>query len=500
MKSKRILPAAFCVLWAAALCFPQVARLVLVRAHVVSWESFSERFENRHPAQRPSLRKSSPRHVEGKDYGRGLEAWYNDAFPWRTELIRFQRKISFHWLKTPSGRDVPGRGEWIFRRGGDWPELDDYLGAFELTPGELSDWLALFEGRREWAAAIGSRYLAMPSPVKAQVRWQELYPAIRRHRGVNVAAQVRKALEASPARDDVLFADDDFLAAFEGGREVFFDADHHPCAYGEWLLYNRINRRLAEIFPDRVRSPFPWYDDPPPAVLAGKEPGCWLERGGDGLRLDISSPGETQDDDGVPPTSRRFPYTNVATVREGGGLSILMAHDSYMRFTLASWRRPNGSVRFPFAQGVGRVRAHIFQRFSRGFLEDMTRDEIPDVLIEQFPECRLDASARKHLDPIIRAAAAFGRAADPEPNRVPQPGERIVVRMVLEDVRADDPAKNPAAVLRSGNRELGRRPVYPGVKRAVFLGPVEWPDGVLSVTLEGGTASSTNLVWRIAGP
>ena len=42
---------------------------------------------------------------------------------------------------TPFGRDVPGRGGWIFRRGGDWPELDDYLGAFELTPDELDAWL-----------------------------------------------------------------------------------------------------------------------------------------------------------------------------------------------------------------------------------------------------------------------------------------------------------------------------------------------------------------------
>ena len=498
MKPKRILPAAFCVLWTAALCFPQVARLVLVRAHVVSWKSFSERSENRHPAQRPSLRRNSPRHVEWKDYGRGLEAWYNDAFPWRTELIRFQRKVSFHWLKTPSGRDVPGRGEWIFRRGGDWPELDDYLGAFELTPEELDNWLMLFEGRREWAAAIGSHYLAVPSPVKAQVRWQELYPAIRRHRGNNVAAQVRKALETSPARDDVLFADDDFLAAFEAGREVFFDADHHPCAYGEWLLYDRINRRLAEIFPDLVHSSFPWYDDPPPDVLAGKKPGCWLERGGDGLRLDISSPGETQDDDGVPPTSRRFPYTNVATVREGGGISILMAHDSYMRFTLASWRRPSGSVRFPFAQGVGRVRAHIFQRFSQGSLESLTADEIPDVLIEQFPECRLDGTAKKYMDDGIRAAAAFGRADAPGPDRVPHAGDRVVVRAVLDDVYVDGSAKKLVAVLRCGDRVVGRRTAYPGRKRAVFFDPVDWPDDApLSMAIEGGTAASTQLDWRM---
>ena len=298
--------------------------------------------------------RTSKRFVPRKDYGRACEAWYDDSFPWRTELLRFHRKFAFDRLKIPSGRDVPGRGKWIFRRGGDWPELDDFLGAFELPPDKIQAWLDLFEGRREWARAIGSVYLAMPTPVKARIRWQEMYPALRKHRGRSVVDQIREALETSPAKDDVLFADEDFEAAFAAGREVFFDSDHHPDAYGLWLLYDRVNRRLAELFPDRVRAPFPWYDDPPPEVLAGEAPGCWLERGGDGLRLDVSSPGETEDDDGVVHNGSRFPYTNVATVREGGGLAVLMAHDSYMRFTLSSWRRPDGSVRFPFAEGVGR--------------------------------------------------------------------------------------------------------------------------------------------------
>ena len=494
---KRILPALFFALWTGALCAPDAARLLAERTTLVRFERFPKREENRNPAVRPSFHRRSKRFVPRKEYGRALEAWYADSFPWRTELLRFHRKFAFDRLKIPSGRDVPGRGRWIFRRGGDWPELDDFLGAFELSPDEIQAWLDVFEGRREWARAIGSAYLAVPSPVKARIRWQEMYPALRRHRGRSVVDQIREALETSPAKDDVLFADEDFERAFADGREVFFDYDHHPTAYGEWLLYDRINRRLAELFPGRVGATFPFYDDPPPAVLAGEEPGCWLERGGDGLRLDVSSPGETEDDDGVSHNGARFPYCNVSTVREGGGISIRMAHDSYMRFTLASWRRKDGSVRFPFAEGVGRVRAHIFQRYSAGNLLAYTEREIPDAIIEQFPECRLDATAPRRLDPQTRAAAAFARAAEPEPGRAPAPGDRIAVRAVFDDVRAD--GKAPCAVLRCGDRDVARESVPPGVRRAVYFAPVEWPaDGTPSVALDGAAAASTNVAWRLA--
>ena len=494
---KRILPAAFLTIWAATFCLPPSLWL-LRRAGAVEWAPFDAHGENREPVPRPSIRAASPRRVAWKDFGRDLEAWFNDAFPWRTELLAFHRTALFEWLKTPVGRDVPGRGGWVFRRGGDWPELDDYLGAEQLTPEELADWVALFEGRREWARAMGTVLLEFPATTKARARWQELYPAVRRHRGPSVVDQIRAALADSPARDDVLFADDDFEAAFAAGRETFFAVDHHPNAYGQWLLYDRINRRLRELFPDRIPGPFPWYDEPPPGVLAGREPGCWPGE----LRLEVSSPGESQDDGGIPPGSRRYPFMNISVVREGGGLSVLMAHDSFMRFTLASWKRENGSVRLPFALGVGCVRAYIFKRFTTGFLEDAVREGVPDVFIEQFPECRLDGSARQFLDRPMRAAAAFGRATEPAPGRFPRAGDRIVARAVLKGVSAHSSGKKRCvAVLRCGAHEIARCDIMPGIRRAVFFDPaVLDADGELTVSLKGCSAASADLAWRLAAP
>lgn len=503
---KRIATVLFLALWAAALCFPLVVRRVLVPAGLIRYSAFYVKGEQRNPAPRPSVLKSSPQRVAWSELGQGFEAWYNDAFPWRSEVLRLHRRFSFEHLKTPIGREVPGYGNWIFLRGDGWGELDDYLGAFELTDGELADWVALFEGRREWARAIGSVFLTLPAPVKCQVCWRKMYPALRSHRGRNVAMQVRDALEGSPARDDVLFANDDFTSALATGREVFFDSDHHPCAYGQWLLYDRLNRRLAELFPGRVDAHLPWYDNPPQAVRDGLEPGCWPSGEGDQsdtskeIRLEVSFPGEVRDYDGVPQGPQPYPYSHVATRRQGGGISILFAHDSYMRFTLSSWKRgADDSVRLPFSKGVGNVRAFIFYRFSPGSLESLTTESIPDVIIEQFPECRLDGSAHRYCKYNIRAAAVFARAAEPDAGRPLRKGDRIAARAVLEDVRSVGNGTS-AAVLTCGGKELRRRTVSAGVRRAVFFDEVDVPEGDLALTLESCTAATTNLSWRLIAP
>lgn len=493
---KRLLTGFFLVLWTGALCTPCAARFLSGFTDRIRFEPFPVRSEHRQPAFRPTVLRSPERHVPWKELGRAFESWYDDTFPWRTELIRFNRRKSFAWLKEPVGREVPGRGNRIFRRGGDWPELDELLGAKELSPGETADWVALFEGRREWAKAMGTVFLTLPATTKARAAWRDLPPGILRHKRPGAVDRLREALADSPARDDVLFADEDFEAAAEAGRETFYGEDHHPSAYGLWLLYDRIGRRLAQLFPGRVGTTPPWFDDPPPAVLAGEAPGCW-ERNG---RMAVSVPGEIQDGGREKLGGHRFPYCNVSTVREGGGLSLHLAHDSFMRFSLASWRGRDGDVRFPFPAGVGRVRADIFSRLSPGMLEVVTRDAVPDVLVDQFPACRLDESVAKYLDATMRAAAAFGRAAEPGPGRAPAAGDRIAARAVFERVAAAGKAK-PEAVLRAGGREIARRGVEPGVKRAVFFDPVLLDaSGELSVSLEGGTAASADLVWRLAAP
>ena len=497
----------FLLLWTVALVTPLAVKFILHPMGLVFYFTFEMTGERREPSPRPSMSRSSPKYVSPKAFGRSCESWYNDNFPWRVEILRFHRDFSYHRLKTPVGREVPGHGNWIFLRGSDWAEIDDFLGAFELTDEELEDWVTLFEGRREWANAIGSKFVTLVAPVKAQVHSEKMHSALRMHRGNNIGAQVRKALVNSPARDDVLFANDDFKSALASGREVFYDSDHHPNAYGIWLIYDSLNRRLAELFPDRIVNTVPWYDNPPDEVRKGQTAGCWPDREGslssaiNPIRMEVSSPDETVGEFSDNHNQRQYPYNSIEMKRKEGGLSILMAHDSYMRFSLSSWNRTMEDVRLPFATGVGLVRAIFFRRYTQGLLEDAITKSIPDVFIEQIPECRLDGTAHRYSGANLRAAAAFGRAKVPPPDYLPQAGERIAVRAVFEDVSADE-GVNPDAILKIGGQEVERRSIMQGVRRAVFFGPIECDSDkgtntMPEVELAGAWASATNMTWRL---
>ena len=496
----------FLALWCAALCLPATALVGHRLLGFPRYASFPEQIENRHAAPFPRRATTSSRR-----FGAELSAWYDDAFAWRTEILAFHRDFSFRVLKNPVGREVPGRGGWVFRRGGDWAELDDWLGAFRLSDAELDEWRTLFEGRSEWARAHGAAYVQLITSVKAQVRPDRLLPLLRAHRGLCVADQVRAALAGSPAEHDVVFLGEPLRAAVAAGREVYYPVDHHPDAFGTWIMYDRLGARLRERFPGRLGE-MPFYDVPPPDVAAGRAPGCWPvpDPKGEGVRrLAVSQPGETQDESWPPPGSRRYPYTNVATTNAAGGLSVLIAHDSYMRFSLASWRGKPGDVRFPLPPGVGSVKAYIFQRYTTGFLDGAIADGVPDAIVEQFPECRLGMKP-VGLDRTMRNAAAHARG-EPVAGGAPLPrAGRLSVLAVLERVAAGPGAPAPrkagalpalTASLRAGGREIARAQVYPGVRRAVFFGAVDAAsipaDAPLEVVVRNGSFASARLETRI---
>ncbi len=521
-KTEKFVSAAFLAAWIVALGAPNVVRLASSHSKRPLFLPFPAKTENRNPHQWPSLRKNSPRYTKLREIGRALEAWYSDSFAWRTELLAAWRNFSFNVLKSPDGRDVPGRGNWTFRRGGDWSELEDWLGAVELSAEDRRNWIDLVEGRREWAEAVGAKYITFPTPTKAQTCFNEMYPALRAHRGRSLRSQIQETLRDSPARDDVIFVDDEFISEREErGRPVFFDSDHHPSAYGVWLIYKKLGRRLAELFPGRVSpDPMPWYDAPPEDVLAGRAPGCWAERPGDqtdaplGIRMKISSPGERQLMNAFPQGSKRWPYRNAATARDGDGITVVMAHDSYMRFSLSSWREPEGSMVFPFPQGVGKVYGHIFQRLSMGFLQHQISSLgfVPDVFIDQFPECRLDKTAHRYLDPVTRSAAAFARAgaagAATRSDALPSEGGQIAVRVVFDDLGATsgaDAANEFEATLTAGGCVLDRQTLMTGPKQALFFGPLDIPADAAGKNLEielpqGISAKATMVVWRTMPP
>ena len=495
--TRKLIRLLFCIFWAAALCALPAAKLSAMLFGRPAFQPFPA-FENREPDPFPDFKKTPVR-----EWGRGVEAWYNDRHAYRTELLLEYRHFLFDVLKTPVGREVPGVDGWIFRRGdADWPELDDYLGAFELSPREMQDWLDLFDGRREWCSAHGAFWLLVPTPVKAQVRIDKIPLYIRAHRGQGVAGQIRNAIAEKDVRNNILFIHDRLEKALENGREVYFKVDHHLNAFGTYLLYDEINARLRKAFPDRVGE-MPFFEHPSQAVLDNAAYGCYRQPNAapedEGGRLCVSAPGEHQllPENLLSPGSRRYPYCNILTERPAtNGLSVLMSHDSYMRFTLSSWREKPGSVRFPFAPGIGRTDAYIFHRITTPYLEQAFSRAIPDVVIEQFPEVRLNRNP-VGLDDTMRAAARFSRAIGYTPGT--QAAGSLLARAVLDKVDANAP--DACAELRENNAVVAAVPILSGPRRAVYFPAVPLSSSATyTLSLKNCRAASSNLSLRVALP
>ncbi len=460
-----------------------------------NWDRYVVK-ENREHVTKPNLKK-----IPVRKWGSSLEAWYNDNFAWRSRLIQFYRYAHFNWMKTSVGREVPGLDGWIFRRGGDWAELDDYLGGFELTEAEMDNWITLFEGRKQWAEAHGSHYIQLVASVKAQIHNEKVFPAIRNHRGVCAREQLQKRLASSSAADCVVFTHEKLVEAAKR-RPVFYEEDHHVNAYGVYLIYDVIADKLKDWF-DGVDS-LPIYDVPPEAVLEGKQDGCYEQD----RRLVVVMPEGKQIDDpllALANTRIKFPMMSVASERSSSGLKIVMANDSFMRYPLFSWKRgANGNVRFPFNQGVSKVISLLFLRYSTGRLDYVVSEEVPDVIIEQFTECRLSLGIIG-LDEPIRRASKFESGTDVA---LPiEKGQHLLVRCVLEKVtdetgtvtfaRLGQAAPKITVELLEGDRAVDTATVQPGVRRAIFFKEVESTGSEFTVRVSGGKIESSQLALRM---
>ena len=472
-----------------------------VSAKVIGWPDWSRYAltENRELAPKPDFRKTPV-----KKWGSSVEAWYNDNFAWRSSLILFYRQVHFSWLKTAVGREVPGLDGWVFRRGGDWAELDDYLGGFELTEKEMDDWLDFFEGRKQWAEAHGALYIQLVSSVKAQIECDKVFPSIRNHRGVSMREQLQKRLAGSPTARHMVFTHD-CLTEAAAKREVFYPEDHHVNAYGIYLLYNELVKRLSDWFPGIAAVPF--YDHPPEAVLKGTQAGCYEKD----RRLVVVVPGSKQVDHptlAVAATRFHFPMVGIAVKQPGAERSIVMGNDSMMRYALSSWNRnEGGKVAFPFGAGFDDIVSLIFLRFSTGQLDYVVSEKVPDVIIEQFAECKLSLGTFG-LDTPIRRAAEFERGVPLEGK--PKTGETVLPRCVLDDVtdesgktkfvRIGQDAPQITVELLEGTNVVDSVTILPGVKRAVFFKSVKATGGEFSITLTGGRYSSSDIKLRLPVP
>lgn len=494
--------AIFVAFWLALLC---AAPALKVSSELTGHPDFGDptAAENREPAPFPDFR-----HLKPGEIGGATERWYDDNFAFRAAIVDLYNDINLHMLESPVAQQVPGRGNWVFRRAlldsdpaqqGTWPEMEDCLGAFEATPQFLDDWRTLFEGRVAWAEAHGSRYLEVLTPVKAQIHPERLpFQASLHH--YSVGEKVEAALAGSPVSTNVLFLRREMRPVAKAGKTLFYREDHHVNPLGAYFVFIGMDRAICALL-GAASTPPPLLAEPPKdAGNPFGAPACWPSPHED--RLHVRVPGSRAIE--YPPLGisapggRHYPGKPVYVTQPGGTLSMLLAHDSFLRFPLDSWhRQPPEWFGVPFSPVFGRIAMLLFVRFTTPQLERYIADEIPDVIVEQFSESKLVfGPAEGSLDDTMRFAAAFGRA-EPATDTASNATYRALA--VFEGVEAEGGGATATARLvdAADGAILDSRPVPPGIRRAAFFAPVTgaFPAG-FTVRLDGAKCSSSRLEIR----
>lgn len=489
MRARKI-DLAFLALWAAILLASPIFK---ASAKFCGWPDFQRRAieENRILAPRPNF-KSLPL----RQWGRAVDAWYDDNFAWRSDIIRLYKSFLFNVAMCPIGDQVPGYGGMVFRRNGTWPEIEDYLGAIRMDNQMRSDWRTLIEGRVAWAEAHGAHYIEAIAPVKIQTHSERAPWAIRNMPGASSRIQLEDALRGSFAETNVLFFTREFRKEAARGREMFYLEDHHVSAFGCWRLYSGIVARLRDLWYPWLDMT-PYYDEPPESVRERREAGAYTNP--ETRRLVVSSPGYSPcnvPDIGIFMDNPQFPMCPVYVRRPGIGLYLAMRHDSLLRFPLSSWRRGCAhEIAIPFGNGFSDIAMFIFKRFSTEELEGIVGPRVPDVIIEEFPECKISLGAFG-LDETMRRAAEFGRAQPLESGSAAS-GHTLALAVFENPKKEEEGAELRAEIVDAEGHVVASEPVAPGARRAIFFGAIEGK-APFSAELRGGRADGKRIELRLS--
>jgi hypothetical protein len=203
-----------------------------------------------------------------------VEAWFNDRFAFRAELIRWYNRAAVQWLGTAppadrgfadsglawdalgnlSSKVLLGRAGWLFLSGRG--RLESYRRADPFSPVDLALLERRFAARRDWLAARGIAYLFVVAPDKHNV-YREFMPASVTP--VRPRSQLDQLVQhlAGHASVDLLDLKPALLAA-KGEGPLYPRTDSHWGELGAWVGYREILARLAPRFPGL--EPWPLAD------------------------------------------------------------------------------------------------------------------------------------------------------------------------------------------------------------------------------------------------
>ena len=184
-------------------------------------------------------------------FPRGFDAWFQDHFGFRDAFIRAHALLMYKVLHTtPSARVMLGREKYLFYNGAaikDGDPIADYRGHRPLSALQLETWRWYFEDVQAWCADHGIRYMLVTLPGK-ETAYHDMLPAGLPKVGPSVIEQMTDYLDGRATYPHM-----NATATLDEARRAertFLVTDTHWTAYGAFMTYREIARRLQSWFPN----------------------------------------------------------------------------------------------------------------------------------------------------------------------------------------------------------------------------------------------------------
>jgi alginate O-acetyltransferase complex protein AlgJ len=209
--------------------------------------------ENRMPARWPLYQGVA----QFRAFITGVEDYFNDHFGFRKRLIRLNNHWKGQLFHDAGLHDVLiGRDGWLFSSSGNM--ISHYTGAASWQEQDLEKWRRLLEGRRDWLAARGAKYLVVVPPDKHRIYPEYLPPWVDGGKKPSKVQQLIQYLKDRSTLEVVDLAP----ALLEGKqtRPTYLMTDTHWNFYGGFVAYRAVAEALARQMPGLKPLPPDAYD------------------------------------------------------------------------------------------------------------------------------------------------------------------------------------------------------------------------------------------------
>jgi len=344
--------------------------------------------EKRAPIVRPPLTLDLPGLTF---FHRNFEAYWNDTFGFRSTLVRGYNRASMWLGVSPSAKVVVGTDGWLFV-GEEYSAVEYYRATRPFTPEQLVWWQRLLEGRHDWLAQHGIRYLLIVAPDKQSIYPEYMPAALNR---VGTATRLDQLVAHLEQHSDLQLLDlRGVLREAKAHERPYERLDSHWNDLGAWIAYAEIAKRLGVWFPHMQPVPLSDFERTWPAGQ-GNDLAMLLSLSdvmpGERLTLVPRVPRRAR----LIPTDGTLPPGSVAMlVTETGDPALpraVMFHDS---FAQTLW--PFLSEHF----------AHIAYSWQYNFDPGLIGREKPDVVLDEMVDRVLMATLDPNPDEVTRVWAA----------------------------------------------------------------------------------------------